>query len=103
MIDAIEKIEKYTEDLDYGDFEKETLRQDAVIREMEILGEAAKRVSNGIKSKYSDLPWQDAAGMRDKLIHGYFGVDVEIVWNTVKGDLADLKEELLEIEKREFS
>lgn len=56
MIDAIDKIEEYTKDLDYGKFEKDTLRQDAVIREMEILGEADKRISNEIKSKYSDAP-----------------------------------------------
>ncbi len=66
---------------------------------MEILGEAAKRISTEIKDKYSEISWQDAAGMRDKLIHGYFGIDTQIVWNTIQNDIPNFKQKLLKIKK----
>lgn len=102
MIDAISQIEKYTKDMDYDDFKKDELRQDAVIRKMEILGEAAKRVSEDTKNKYPEIPWQDAASMRDKLIHGYFGVDTQIVWTTVRNDISQLEQKLHEIKENEI-
>lgn len=102
MLDAISQIENYTNDIDYENFKNNKLRQDGVIRQMEILGEAAKRISTEIKDKYSEVPWQDAAGMRDKLIHGYFGIDTQIVWNTIQNDIPNLKQKLLKIKKKEF-
>lgn len=102
IAEAIERIEKYTKDINYNKFEEDEIRQDAVIRQMEILGEAAKRVSEELKKKYTDVPWQDAAGMRDKLIHGYFGVDTEIVWNTLQKDIPPLKQKILQIKEKEF-
>lgn len=102
MIDAISQIEEYTKEMDYEDFEEDEVRRDAVIRQMEILGEAAKRVSEEFRSKYTEVPWQDAAGMRDKLIHGYFGVDTRIVWNTIQDDIPQLKRKLRKIRKEEF-
>jgi len=64
---------------------------DGVIREIEIIGEAAKRLSDSLKGKYPDIPWKDVCGMRDRLIHDYFGVDLDDVWRTAQEDLGDLK------------
>lgn len=68
--------------------------QDAVIRQLEIIGEAATRTSEEMQRRYDDVPWHDITGMRNKLIHGYFGVDVDVVWETVVEDLPELKRQL---------
>jgi len=78
IFDAIAKIEKYLSGVNEQDFYENSLIQDGVIRQLEIIGEAVKRLSTEI-TKEKNLPWQDIAGMRDKLIHHYFGVDLETV------------------------
>ena len=97
ILDAIKKIEKYTRDIDEETFKKNDLIQDGVIRQIEIIGEAAKRLSNEITSQSPNIPWQDITGMRDKLIHDYFGVDIDTVWLTVKKDIPQLKGEIKRI------
>ena len=97
ILDAINRIEEYTQNIKHRDFIKNHLIQDGVIRQIEIIGEAAKRVSNGIKEKYKDIPWKDIVGMRNKLIHNYFGVDIDAVWETVKKDIPVLKKKLMDI------
>lgn len=79
------------------DFVGNHLIQDGVIRQLEIMGEAAKRLSNEIKDKYSEIPWRDITGMRDKLIHDYFGVDITAVWDTAVRDIPILKDKLRDI------
>lgn len=103
ILDSISKIEDFTEDINEKEFKTNELVQSAVIRKIEIIGEATKQISNKTKDKYPNIPWKDIAGMRDKLIHGYFGVDIDAVWDTIQRDIPKLKkdiEKVLEEEKR---
>ena len=100
ILDAIKKIEKYTQGIDEETFKINDLVQDGVIRQIEIIGEAVKRLSDELTSQSPHIPWQDIAGMRDKLIHDDFGVDIDTVWLTVKKDIPDFKEEIKRIIER---
>lgn len=101
MLEAISRIEDYVGKTAKKDFKKNTLLQDAVIRQIEIIGEAVKQLSEEMKGKHPKVPWKDIAGMRDKLIHGYFGVDMDLVWETVKRDIPQFKKQLLGIQEYE--
>lgn len=99
IVESIEEIEKYTKGVSKEEFFKDSKSQDAVIRRIEIIGEAVKNLPSGFKNKHPEISWPEIAGMRDVLIHEYFGVDLDIVWETIKKDLPDLKEKILEILK----
>lgn len=87
MTEAVQRIELYMKNMSYDKFLKDNKTQDAVVRNLEILGEAAKNISDAIKKKYAQIPWKGLAGVRDRLIHHYFGVNFDIVWTVVKKEL----------------
>jgi uncharacterized protein with HEPN domain len=99
VLDSITIIEEYLQGVDEEKFMQTRLLQDGVIRQIEIVGEAIRHVSKDMRHTYSEIPWQDVAGMRDKLIHDYFGVDLEKVWLTTQEDLPVLKQQIIGILK----
>lgn len=99
ICDASIRIDAYLQNVSESMFKENPLVQDGVIRQLEIIGAAVKRVSLDIRKLYPEIPWQDIAGMRDKLIHDYFGVDIETVWLTAKEDIPLLKGQIIGILK----
>ena len=97
--EAIRRIEIYIKGLNYQDFLQKIETQDAVLRNLEIIGEAVKNISLDLKKKYKNIQWKEIAGMRDKIIHFYFGVNLDIVWQTIKDKLPELKEKIENILK----
>jgi len=91
IIKAIDDVLGFVNNINYEDFVNDTKTTYAVIRALEIIGEATKKVPFSVKDNYSQIPWKKMAGMRDKVIHEYFGVDLKRVWNTVNNDLPVLK------------
>jgi uncharacterized protein with HEPN domain len=98
ILDSIRKINEFSKGINLKEFKKNELVQDAIIRNIEIIGEASKKISSDTKQKYTEIPWKDIAGMRDKLIHDYLGVDLDVVWKTIKKDISDLDALISEIE-----
>ena len=99
ILEAIGKIEKYTEGLSFEQFRNDDKTVDAVIRNFAVIGEAAKQIPPKIRKVYPEIPWKDMAGMRDKLVHEYFGIRHDVVWETIDVRLPQLKsliKELLE-------
>jgi uncharacterized protein with HEPN domain len=94
ILESIDRIQDYTEDITEEEFREKDMVQDAVVRQIEIIGEATKQLSEQEKEKYPDVPWKDIAGMRDNLIHNYFGVDLQQVWQTIQKDIPSLKDKL---------
>lgn len=94
--DAIEWVAEYTTD-GKDAFFADRKTQDAVVRNLEVIGEAVKHVSTELKAAHPDIPWQQIAGMRDKMIHEYFGVNLKVVWEVVARDLRELKGKVLAI------
>ena len=91
ILKALESIEKFVEGMDFEEFQKDDKTSSAVVRKFEIIGEAAKRIPEHIKQEYQQVPWKEMAGMRDRLIHFYFGVDYNLVWITIKERIPQIK------------
>lgn len=94
MLNYCESALSFISGLNYSSFIKDEKSIFAVIRAIEVIGEASKKVSKSIKEKYFKIPWREIAGMRDKLVHEYFGINRKVVWNTVKHDIPILKNQL---------
>ena len=95
MLDAIERIERYVADVvDVDDFKRRTIVHDAVVRNLEIIGEAARNVRNAdpeFVATHATIPWAAMSGMRNRITHGYFDIDLGVVWQTVRGDIPRLR------------
>ncbi len=94
MLEAIRKIELYIAGLDRSSFLGDEKTTDAVVRNLEVLGEAARQLPGDFTSRHSYIPWNEIAGLRNRIVHDYFGLDLEIIWQVIDNDLPSLKAEL---------
>jgi len=97
IISAMESIERFVEGMSLEKLMQDDKTSSAVIRKFEIIGEATKRLPDELKEGYLDIPWKRMAGMRDRLIHAYFGIDYELVWDAIKADIPNIKPKLQRI------
>lgn len=97
IIESMELIQNYINDVSEFDFENDSEKQDAVIRRFEIIGEAAKNISEKSKELYKDIPWREMAGMRDVIIHQYFGINMKMIWEVIMKDIPRIKSKLKKI------
>jgi uncharacterized protein with HEPN domain len=91
ILDAIEKIERYTATADFDSFSNDDMMIDAVVRELEIIGEASRNLSDSFQDDHSEIAWYKIKAIRNVLIHEYFGIDLKVVWDTCKNDMPSLK------------
>ncbi len=99
--ESIKNIDVFLKGVSENSFLKNVEKQSAVIRQLEIIGEAVKNIPDDFRVKYKDIPWTDIGATRDKIIHHYFGIKLEIIWNIIKKDLPILKKQINEIIKKE--
>ncbi len=100
IAESICEIENYIRGMSKQAFLKNRVVQDAVIRRIEVIGEAAKNISPSFRKRNSEIEWREIAGMRDKLIHEYFGVDIGVVWKTIREDIPRLKAQIAHLLKK---
>ena len=97
ILECIDRIESYTKDLSYDGFVEKQMVIDAVVRNLEIIGEASRNIGDDVKKQYKSIPWNRMIGLRNIIAHGYFGVDLSIVWNIITKNLPDTKPFIVEI------
>jgi len=99
MLDAIQQIQSYTTGMDKDSFTKDRKTQDAVVRNLEIIGEASGRLPDSFREEYSDIPWTLVRGLRNRIVHAYFGVDLQLIWEVIQDDLPTLRSQLSKLLK----
>lgn len=99
--DSISNVNEFSKNLSKEKFLRDKLRQSAIVRELEIIGEAVKNLPFSFRKKYPSVEWIKIAGLRDKIIHQYFGIDLNTIWDIVKEDVPELEGEILKILKKE--
>lgn len=100
ILESIKRIENYTIDLSYEDFIENDLVRDAVLRNLEVIGEAAKSIPDEVRDQYPDVPWRRIVGLRNIVIHEYFGVDFENIWKIVKENIPEVKPFIKQVSKK---
>ena len=100
ILTSIEKIENYTQNMSFEEFCNDYKTIDAVVRNLSIIGEAVNNIPEETKEKYPNISWRGAIGMRNKVVHEYFGVDEEILWKTIRENLPNLKKQILEMDRK---
>ena len=99
ILDSINAIEKFSENIDREELDSNRLKQSAIIREIEIIGEATKNIPENFRKIYPNVEWKKIAGLRDIIIHAYFEIDLDIVWKVIKKDFPELKIKILKIKE----
>ena len=99
ILEAIDRIQEYMQGVTRAAFENDRMRFDAVIRNLEVIGEAVKQVPESVRARYSSVEWRKIAGLRDILIHKYFHINIEIVWDVVQSNIPILKTEIQQMIK----
>jgi len=99
ILENIKDIESFSKGLTKDKLEKSKLKQNAIVRSLEVIGEAVKNIPESFRKKYPKIPWKRIAGLRDVIIHAYFGINFERIWGVIKKDLPNLKEQIEKIIK----
>lgn len=102
ILEAIDDARRFAEDVSYAELEDDLRTQYALQRAFEIIGEATKNVDDSIRERYPDVPWRKMAGMRDVIVHKYFAVNLDVVWDTIYGDFPQIRPRLRDILEEHF-
>ena len=100
ILDSIDAIKEFSKNIPKEELISNRLKQSAIVREIEIIGEAVKNISENLKNKNRKIEWEEITGTRDKMIHHYFGVDLNIIWEIIRKDLPILEKQILSIKKK---
>ena len=99
ILECVELVEEYLKDITEAEFMNSTKLQDAIIRRIELIGEAVKNISQSIKENYSEVPWKRISGMRDILVHDYLGIDLNTTWQIAQNEIPELRRMMLKIKR----